>query len=180
MLDLLVTRPWWVSLLITHPLSQVVLTRVVTCEKTRLVSLVSEATKLQQGNFRRATITDRENDCAESARDVDLGFVLAPQSVQDTAARSSSRVAIGSDRDLASMCMSAQHQIDAGAGRASEDDPIMSKQQFHLFVAGSGQSEGQILEPHHRIVHTREPERGAVLFKTHALIDQYLYALSAK
>jgi hypothetical protein len=47
------------------------------------------------------------------------------------------------------------------------------QQQLEFVVARSCQRKWEILQSNHRIIRARQPERSAVIFETHALINQH-------
>src|SRR5215813_7290087 len=112
----------------------------------------SAAVQFEQGNLRRTAITNWENDRSEPPRDVNLGVAVSPETVQNPTSSPASRVTFRPERNLTTMGMSAQNQIDALTRSTAQDDWIMSEQKLHFAGAAASQSEREILEPDHCVV----------------------------
>jgi hypothetical protein len=53
----------------------------------------------------------------------------------------------------------------------------MRKEKFHFILAGTGERKWNVLETNHGVVDTSQPERSAIEFEAHTLVDQYINSL---
>src|SRR5205814_10461890 len=86
----------------------------------------------------------------------------------------------GTKSNLTPVRVSAKHQIYSCTSSTAQNNWIVGEQEFHFVIAGSGESQRNVFETDHGIVDSCEPERRAVLFKTHAFINQISDSFGAK
>jgi hypothetical protein len=138
------------------------------------------AAEFQQRDFRRASVPDRKHHCAETAVDVNLGISLAPKPFQHAAARTARGTPLTSNCDLATMCMTAQHEINRRSNGSPEYDWIVRQQKFHLVAARARESQRQVFQTDHVIVHAGEPDTLAIQLEMDAFVNQDRDPLSAE
>ena len=97
----------------------------------RINLLNLSASQFDQRNFRRALVTDGQNDRADSACDIDLRVFAAVQTVGKFAARQNSSFIVAHFY-LSAVRMTAEHQINAEPRRLPHDDRIMRQKDFHF------------------------------------------------
>jgi hypothetical protein len=75
------------------------------------------------------------------------------------------------------MGVSAEHQIDVSPGSSPQNNWVMRKQEFHFILARTGEREWNVLKANHSVVDACQPERSAIEFEAHTLVDQYVNSL---
>src|SRR5688572_4496053 len=138
------------------------------------------AAEFQQRDFRRASVPDRKHHGAETAVDVNLSISLAPKPFQHAAARTARGTPLTSNCDLATMRMTAQHEINRSANGTPEYDRIVRQQKFHLVATRARESQRQVFKTDHRIVYARQPDTFAVELKVDAFVNQDRHPFSAE
>ena len=83
--------------------------------------------QFQKRDFRRTAEAHGQNDRADAARDINLRFFAPVKSTRKFAARQNSFF-VGADFHLSAVRVTAQHQINFGAGGAIQSFRIVRQQ----------------------------------------------------
>src|SRR4051794_32784988 len=101
----------------------------------------SAAAEFQQRNLRRASIPDGQNNCSQTAINVNLRTSKPAEAFEQAFAGTAQGVALASDRDLAAMSVTAEYKVNRCPSSATQHNRVVCEQELHFLFARAGKRE---------------------------------------